>query len=242
MSSNEASSTDNFSLSDNVRSFIQQAYDNKIDLTVKSNREDMVKQFKEHFPKENPKTITTLFSKETPKISKAYGINPDDVKREPAKKFTKSNEIKTQPQEKKSGLKIVGMQNPALVDKNGKPIVVGTTGQTPVYKYEIKSSQISAFGNAALGLMQLFSEDLEDFTPSESDDIGDLWQPVAQAKLGNSDKGQTMLAVGGTFGILARKAKTAKANRKVRKEKEAQERGTEIEPDRIPKTEKDSKE
>lgn len=97
MSSEE--SNPNFSLSDNVRSFIQQAYDNSIDLTVKSNREEMVKQFKDNFPDQNPKTIHILFSKEIPKIAKAYNIDPDNVKQKPSKKFTKDNEIKVNPKE-----------------------------------------------------------------------------------------------------------------------------------------------
>ncbi len=229
MSSEESPNT--LSLSDSVRSFIQQAYDNKIDLTIKSNREDMVKQFKEHFPNENAKSIRVLFSQEIPKIAKAYNINPDDVKKEPSKKFSKDNEINVKSTEKKSGVKTVGVQNPAIVGNNGKPMI-GGAGQVTQYKYEIKSSQLSSFSNAMYGMFQVFSEDLEDLTDSESKDLGDLWQPYAQSKLGNNDRGQAVLAVGGTFGIMARKAKKAKANRKERKEKESKEKGTELEPTR----------
>ena len=203
----------NFSLSDQVRSFIQQSFDNNIDLSIESNRKNMIKQFKEAFPDANANTVRTLFSQETPKIAKAYNINPDDVKREPAKKFTKDNEIKVKPTEKKSGIKTVSIQNPT---------VAGKIGQLTQYKYEIKSSQLSSFSNAMYGMFQVFSEDLEDLTESESKDLGDLWQPVAQARLGNSDRGQAALTVGGTFGIMARKAKKAKQNRKIRKQKEKQ--------------------
>ena len=215
-----------FSLSDNVRSFIQQAFDNKIDLTVASNRKDMINQFKKAFPDEKADTIRVLFSQEIPKIAKAYGLNPDDVKKEPAKKFAKGLEKKTQIKEQKSNVKTVGIKNPAIVGTDGKPVVAG---QPQAYKYEIKSSQLSAFSNSVYGLFQVFSEDLEDLTEDESADLGDLWQPVAQAKLGNSDRGQAALAVGGTFGIVARKAKKAKENRKVRKKKEAKEKGTDLE-------------
>ena len=219
----------NFSLSDNVRAFIQQAFDNKIDLTVESNRKDMMKQFKEAYPKANESTVRVLFSKEIPKIAKAYNINPDDVKREPAKKFTKDNEINVKSTEKKSGVKTVGIQNPTIIGKDGKP-AIGGIGQVTTYKYEIKSSQLSAFSNSIWGFAQIFCEDLEDFTESESKDIGDLTQPFLQAKIGNSDRGQGALMVGGLLGITARKAKKAKQNRKIRKEKEVKERGTNLEP------------
>ena len=203
----------NFSLSDQVRSFIQQSFDNNIDLSVESNRKNMIKQFKEAFPDANANTVRTLFSQETPKIAKAYNINPDDVKREPAKKFTKDNEIKVKPTEKKSGIKTVSIQNPT---------VAGKIGQLTQYKYEIKSSQLSALGNSIWGTAQLFCEDLEDFTESESKDIGDLTQPYVQAKIGNSDRGHGVLMAGGLFGIVAKKAKKAKENRKIRKQKEKQ--------------------
>ena len=211
-----------FSLSENVRSFIQQAFDNKIDLSVPSNRKEMIKQFKENFPKVKPSTIDSVFSREIPKIAKSYGVNPDEVKKSPAKKFSKDNEITVNATEKKSGIKIVGIKNPGIVSKDGKP-AIGEVGQVTSYKYEIKSSQLSSFSNAMYGMFQVFSEDLEDLTEAESADLGDLWQPVAQAKLGNSDRGQAALAVGGTFGIMARKAKKAKENPKVRKQKEKQE-------------------
>ncbi len=56
-----------------------------------------------------------------------------------------------------------------------------------------------------------------------------MWQPVLQAKLGNNDNGQLVLATGGTLGIVARKSKQARANRKIRKEKEAKDKGTDLE-------------
>ncbi|MBI1663914.1 MAG: hypothetical protein IS860_10650 [Nitrosopumilus sp.] len=222
--------TSDFSLSDNVRSFIQQAYDNNIDLKIESNRKDMIKQFKEAFPNENPKTISTLFSNEIPKVSKAYGISPDDVKQKPSEKFSSKLKSKTKPKEQKSNIKTVGISNPNIVGKDGKPVIVRAGTQQTQYKYKIKSSQLSSFSNAMYGMFQVFSEDLEDLTESESQDLGDLWQPVTQAKLGNSDRGQAALAVGGTFGIMARKAKKAKQNRKVRKEKESKEKGQSLEP------------
>ena len=231
----EASS--DFSLSDNVRSFIQQAFDNKIDLSIASNRKSMIDQFKNSFPNEKPDTIRVLFSQEIPKVAKAYGVSPDDVKKEPAKKFAKGLEKKTKPKEVKSDIKTVGIKNPALVGADGKPVLAG---QQP-FKYEIKSSQLSAFSNSVFGMFQVFSEDLEDLTESESADLGDLWQPVAQAKLGNSDRGQAALAVGGTFGIMARKAKKAKQNRKDRKEKESKEKGTELEKESTKSTKDDVK-
>ena len=180
----------------------------------------MIKQFKESYPKEKPTTVDSVFSREIPKIAKSYGVNPDDVKKSPAKKFSKDNEITVTTTEKKSGVK-VGIQNPAIISKDGTPKIIGT-GVQP-YKYEIKSSQLSSFSNAMYGMFQVFSEDLEDLTESESKDLGDLWQPYAQTKLGNNDRGQAVLAVGGTFGIMARKAKKAKQNRKERKEKEKQQ-------------------
>ncbi len=221
-----------FSLSESVRSFIQQAFDNKIDLSVPSNRKEMIKQFKESYPKEKQSTIDSVFSREIPKIAKSYGVNPDDVKKTPAKKFSKDNEINVNTTEKKSGVK-VGIQNPAIISKDEAPKLIGA-GQTTQYKYEIKSSQLSSFSNAMYGMFQVFSEDLEDLTESESKDLGDLWQPYAQTKLGNSNRGQAVLAVGGTFGIMARKAKKAKHNRKLRKEKEVKEKGTDLEPSREP--------
>jgi len=222
LSSDETTNPE-FSLSDNVRGFIQQAYDNKIDLTIKSNRDDMIKQFKDNFPDQNIKSIRTLFSTEIPKIATAYGIEPDTVKKEPSKKFSKTLEGKTKPQEKKSEVKTVSIKNPATL-RQGSPENI-----QQAYKYEIKSSQVSAFGNALWSLPQVFSEDLEDFTDSESSDIGDLWQPVLQARLGNHDNGQLVLAAGGTLGIVARKSKQARANRKIRKEKEAKDKGTDLE-------------
>jgi len=81
-------------------------------------------------------------------------------------------------------------------------------------------------------MFQVFSEDLEDLTKEESADLGDLWQPVAQAKLGNSDRGQAALAIGGTFGIMVRKAKKAKDNRKIRKEKEQQHQPDDFTPNK----------
>jgi hypothetical protein len=224
-----------FSLSESVRLFIQQAFDNKIDLSVPANRKEMIKHFKEAYPKVKPSTIDPMFSREIPKIAKSYGVNPDDVKKSPAKKYSKDNEINVNATEKKSGVK-VGIQNPAIIGKDGTlPKIVGA-GTQP-YKYEIKSSQLSAFGNAFYGMFQVFSEDLEDLTESESKDIGDLWQPYAQTKLGNNDRGQAVLAIGGTFGIMARKAKQAKHNRKLRKEKESKEKGTNLEPSREPEKE-----
>jgi len=172
-----------------------------------------------------------------PKVAKAYGIEPDTVKKEPSKKFSKGLEGKKQIQEKKSGMQTVGIKNTNIVGQDGKPVV---TGQQQ-FKYEIKSSQLAAFSNSMFGLFQVFSEDLEDLTDSESADLGDLWQPVAQAKLGNSDRGQAALAIGGTFGIVARKAKKAKANRKIRKEKEAKDKGTNIKKESETKTTKDDK-
>ena len=175
MSTEETKSSDassDFSLSDNVRSFIQQAFDNKIDLSVASNRKSMIDQFKKAFPDEKPDTIRVLFSQEIPKVAKAYGVNPDEVKKEPAKKYSKGLEGKTKPQEKKSGLEI---KNPNIVGKDGKPIVVGNgAGVQAQYKYEIKASQLSAFSNSAFGMLQLFSEDLEDLTEAEAADLGDL--------------------------------------------------------------------
>ncbi|MCJ8305445.1 MAG: hypothetical protein HRU07_00155 [Nitrosopumilus sp.] len=228
-----------FSLSESVRSFIQQAFDNKIDLSVPSNRKEMIKQFKEAYPKEKQSTIDPIFSREIPKIAKSYGVNLDDVKKTPAKKYSKNNEINVNATEKKSGVKTVGIKNPGIVNKDGdgKP-VIGGIGQPVQYKYEIKSSQLSAFSNSFYSLFQVFSEDLEDLTESESADLGDLWQPVAQQKLGNSDRGQAALAVGGTFEIMARKTKKAKENRKLRKEKESKERGTTLEPNRDPEVKK----
>lgn len=215
------------SVTDSIRGYVQQAFDNGIDLSVKSNRESMIKQFKDAFPKENPKTISTLFGKEIPKIAKAYNINPDDVKQKPAKKYSKDNEISITPTEQKSGIQTVSIKNPDVVGNQPTPIM---QGQPQQYKYVVKSSQVSAFSNALFGIGQVFSEDLEDLTDDEAEDIGDLWQPILQEKIGNSEKGQTALAVGGTLGIVARKAKKAKDNRKIRKSKEAKERGTAIEP------------
>ena len=144
----------------------------------------MVDQFKEAFPNEKPDTIRVLFSQEIPKMAPAYGIDPDSVKKEPSKKFAKGLEKKTKPQEKKSGIEI---KNPTVATTDGN--TVKTKGQPIQYKYEIKSSQLSAFSSSVYGFFQVFSEDLEDLTEEESKDLGDLWQPVAQAKLGNSKEG-----------------------------------------------------
>jgi len=212
---------------DRVRGFLQQAFDNNIDLTVKSNRESMIKQFKELYPNDNQKTVQTLFGKEIPKMAKAYNINPDDVKQQPAKKFSKSNEITINATEKRSSIQSVKIQNPSIVGADpNKPVIAGI-GQPVNYKYEIKSSQVSAFSNSIWGFAQLFCEDLEDFTEDEANDIGDLCQPYLQTKIGNSDRGQATMMVGGVLGITARKAKTARVNRKIRKAKESEEKNKE---------------
>ena len=85
------------SVVDRVRDFIQQAFENQIDLGVRSNRDSLIKQFKETYPKENQKTISTLFGKELPKIAIANNIDPAKVKQKPAKQYTKDNDIKINP-------------------------------------------------------------------------------------------------------------------------------------------------
>ena len=134
----ESPDNNQISVIDRVREFLQQAFDNQIDLTVKSNRESMIKQFKEAYPNENPKTIQTLFGKEIPKMAQAYNVNPDDVKQQPAKKFTKSNQISVNIVEKKSTIRPVSIQNPAItgVQQGAKPIMSGI-GQPTQYKYDI---------------------------------------------------------------------------------------------------------
>ena len=55
----------------------------------------MIKQFKESYPKEKQSTIDSVFSREIPKFVKSYGVNPDDVKKSPAKKFSKAPIVKS---------------------------------------------------------------------------------------------------------------------------------------------------
>ena len=109
----------------------------------------------------------------------------------------------------------VGISNPAI-----NP--AGINIQTPFIQtqnpYNINSKQVGAFCDSIYNLFQALSEDLEDLTKDEKEDLGDLWTPFAQQYI-QSNKGMAVLAVGGTSGMMARKVKTARAKRKERKEK-----------------------
>ena len=224
-------STENegLNVSDSVRSFIQKHFDEGIDLRIKSNRTEMQKKFQKENPNFNQSTVRALFSQMIPEIGKAYNYQKEDLTRKPPTKYDKSK-LGTKITKKPSDIKTVGIKNPKL-DPNQRDSLFEAEFRKK-YQYEIKDTQITAFCDSLYGLMQLIvAKDLDDLTEQESSDLGDLWQPIAQDKLGNSAKGQAALAVGGTSGIILKKVKKAKEKRKIRLEKESKEKPKEKTPD-----------
>ena len=184
---------------------------------VQSNRTKAIKEFMENNPDEKKNTVQALFSRIVPKIAKSYNVEPEEVKRETPDKFSKDLKKNIT----KKPIAPPGIKNP-VIDPNQKQSIVDGMPKK-VYQYEIKQSQVKATCDAIYGIFEMISEDIPELTEEESNDLGDLWQPVAQDKLGNSSRGQAALAVGGTAGIITKKVKEARANRKTRLEKESKE-------------------
>lgn len=227
------SADEELSNSDAVRSYIQKHFDEKIDLSVGSNRTNMIKNFKKENPDMKSGTIDALFSREIPKVGKAYNFNKEDLTKKSPVKYDKKK-LGTEIIKKESDIKTignVGIKNPEL-NPASKEYQFDQTKKIQ-YRYEIKDTQVKAFCESVYGLFQLAAKDLEDFTESEADDLGDLWQPLVQEKFGNSAKGQAALAVGGTSGILIKKVKKAKSKRKIRLEQEAKDKKSETPNDEV---------
>lgn len=211
-------SAENYSSSEKVTAYISSIFDKDPEFfTIPSNRPKAIKEFLENNPDEKKNTVNSLFSRLVPKIAKTYNVEPEEVKRETPDKFSK----KLKPNITKKPIAPPGIKNPVIDSAQKQSIADGMPKK--IHQYEIKQSQVKATCDAIYGIFEMISQDIPTLTDEESNDLGDLWQPVAQDKLGNSSRGQAALAVGGTAGIITKKVRQARANRKTRLEKESKE-------------------
>ena len=206
-------SEESSTISDKVRNFIQAKFDDSYDFETKSNRQNAIKEFKKNFPDEKQTSIDSLFSRELPKISAAYGKNPEMVKSKTKPKF--SNELGITAQEKKANVpNQLAIQNPLVNPDANKNQEI----KAPM-PYTITDTAVSSFCDSLFKLVQVFDEDIPDLDKSEKEDLGFLWTPLAQTRI-NSERGLALLAAGGTAGMVARKVKQAKLKKSERKKKE----------------------
>ena len=203
-----------------VRTEIQKQYE--IDpqfFTIKKNREKFVNDLIVRFPNENKSSLRSLFSRENPKIAKAFNIEPNDVKSKPRMKVSKALSenigITPKPVDKPAMPASEQASAPTVQNPRVNPTADGGPAP-PSAAYNITDTQLGAFWDATYGLLAAAVGDAPKLTDTERKDLGLLWEPIA-GELITDTRAFAVFALIGTVGIFGRKIQEARAVKKAAK-------------------------
>lgn len=182
-----------------------------LDIKKKEVRRKLIDEFKKENPEIKANAVESRFSKEFKSYAQAAGIPQTEIQAGQKKKVA-SKLISPQPQPA-AAPNAVAINNPYVNPNAQQPAFMQ---QQPINPFGINERQVGAFAKSVFSIATAINPEIEDLTPDEQQDLGDLWTPLAQRHI-TGEKTHTIFAVGGTVGILARKIKEAR-----RKKKEAE--------------------
>lgn len=207
------------SLSEMVKAHIEAEAKDGINFTQASNRRQSINRFCEKHTSEKRSSVSAIFSRQLGKVAKAAGENPADFKQQSRIKKNFDQSMNSTIKHSPADVPSPAVQNPGYRSPLAPPAAGPTLGAPgappPMPGPQITPETAGSFASAIYGGLQLFSADLEDLTKEESTDLGILLQPIMSARI-NSDRAYGIMAAGAILGIVARKAKRARAKKKER--------------------------
>ena len=195
---------------DIIRDAIDTAEADKIDLSQKKNRQEVIgtitKNNKHLVGKEN--SLQASFSKEISKKAKARGEQPKDYKDTPKPKYD-------------SKLKSSKSPNPIKVKTPSANQPVGENSDQPSNKPEpemINKLAQEIFGGS-MEVCRLLNENIPSFSDKEKTTLADIWTPYLVTKINSENE----VLVIGVIATLAMFGKHIKEGRDISKEKKKHE-------------------
>lgn len=208
------------SLSESVRDHILKEIEEGINFEEQSNRTQSCKRYHEAHPTEKYGSISASFSKQLAKIVKDKGYNPAQFRQKSKIKPKYDPSMNLNINTKPASVQAPTIKNPQhpggpppSLNTNviGQPGMPGAPGAAPLPA--ITPAAVGSFFAGLYGFFQMIMKDLPPLDKAEQSDLADLWHPIIAVKA-TSLRSWTLLAVGGTSGIMAKKYREAKAAQK----------------------------
>lgn len=202
------------SQNEKVRATIEGAIDAGKDLTVRSERTEMINQYIKANKDASPGSIRSAFSKQIPSVVKERGLDPNKVKAQKHIKAKYDKSINMTVEGKPADIneptqkaQVGGQQQPQQ-NQNAAPIVYDAAG-------------VGEMWSGLIETVRLKVPEIESLNEGQKNALGSLWMPVANRYLATHERAAIVFMCFTTAGIIGghivdgvRKHRAAKENKK----------------------------